>query len=259
MSLALADVLQGLFAWRLWGMLGWQDIVRRYRRSTLGPFWMTLTMAILIGSLGLLYGKLFRMKLDEYMPYLTLGFVFWALISAIILESCNVFMEAERLIKQLRLPISLYVYRVIWRCLIVFFHNFVVYIPVALIFKVVPSVYFFLIVPGLLLVALTGAWVGLLLGLFCTRFRDLPPLVGSVTQLIFFLTPILWPKAQLGSNGWLAELNPFYHYIELVRAPLLGYRPSHIDWAVAVAITGLGWLLALAVFGRFKRRIVYWL
>ena len=55
-KLALVDLVQGARARYLWGMLGWQDIRRLYRRSVLGPFWLTISMGMLVALLGTLYG-----------------------------------------------------------------------------------------------------------------------------------------------------------------------------------------------------------
>ncbi len=114
-TLALRDIADGLRHWRLWGLMGWQDIRQRYRRSLLGPFWLTLSMGILVGSLGVLYGVLFSVPIDDYLPFLALGFLAWGLMSGIINEGCTAFIESEHVIKQVKLPFSVFVVRVIWR------------------------------------------------------------------------------------------------------------------------------------------------
>ena len=55
-TLALLDLSQGARAHHLWYLLAWQDIRRLYRRSVLGPFWLTISMGALVGVLGTLYG-----------------------------------------------------------------------------------------------------------------------------------------------------------------------------------------------------------
>jgi hypothetical protein len=45
---ALHDAMTGLSLWPLWTRLGWYDILKRYRRSVLGPFWLTASMGIMI-------------------------------------------------------------------------------------------------------------------------------------------------------------------------------------------------------------------
>lgn len=258
-SLALADLTDGLVRWRLWGLLAWQDIKQRYRRSSLGPFWLTISMGVMIGTLGVLYGKLFKMEIQEYLPFLCLGLLSWTLISTTITEGCTVFIASESVIKQVKLPLSSHVYRLVWRNLIIFGHNFVVFVLVAVVFNVRPGLVGLLILPGLLLTVLNAAWVTLLLGMICARFRDIPPIVASLIQVVFFLTPILWERGLLGRHVGLVDFNPFYHFIELLRSPLLGRFPSEANWLSVIFITVFGWGLTFLFFARFRRRIAYWL
>ena len=239
--------------------MAWNDIVGRYRRSVIGPFWMTLSMAIFIGALGFIFSTIFRVNISEYLPFLALGYIFWSLIAGIVTESCTVFTSAESVIKQIKLPMSVYVYRLVWRSVLILCHNFVVFVPIALFFGIVPSPFVVLVLPGLFLIVVTGAWVGILLGIVCTRYRDLPLLVASLIQVAFFLTPIMWQPDRLGGHSWLVNFNPFFHYLDLVRAPFLGYEAQLSSWAVAFALTLLGWVATLFIYGRFRQRIVYWL
>src|SRR5258708_32822844 len=83
------DLLSAFEAWPLWTMLGWNDIRQRYRRSTLGPLWITLSMAVFIGVLGVIYSRIFHVEVDIYLPFLTAGYVTWGFIAQVINESCG--------------------------------------------------------------------------------------------------------------------------------------------------------------------------
>ena len=133
------DLLSGVRAWPLWTMLGWNDIRQRYRRSVLGPFWITISMAVFITLLGVIYSHIFKIELKTYMPYLALGYIIWGLYRQTTGESSISFQESERIIRQIRLPYSIYVFRVVWRNFIVFLHTIVIFIPVAIIFDVRPG------------------------------------------------------------------------------------------------------------------------
>lgn len=258
-SLALADLTEGLARWRLWGLLAWQDIKQRYRRSSLGPFWLTISMGVMIGALGFLYGKLFKMEIQEYLPFLCLGLLAWTLISTTITEGCTVFIASESVIKQIKLPLSSHVYRLVWRNLIIFGHNFVVFVLVAVFFGIWPGEAGILVVLGLLLIVLNATWAALLLGMICTRFRDVPLIVASLVQIVFFLTPILWQPSLLGRHIGFVDMNPFYHLIEIIRSPLLGRSPPVLSWVAALIIGAVGWLGTFLLFARFRKRIAYWL
>jgi lipopolysaccharide transport system permease protein len=252
------DLLSALKAWPLWTMLGWNDIRQRYRRSTLGPFWITLSMAVFIGVLGLIYSRIFHVNVEVYLPFLTAGYVTWGFISQVINESCMAFQENERIIKQIRLPYGLYVLRTVWRNFIVFLHTIAIFVPVALLFQVPAGFADFLVIPGVILLLANLSWIGLMLAILATRYRDMQQMVVTVTQILMFATPIMWQASQLGGSYWIAEINPLYHFIELVRAPLLGNEPSLLSWSVAITALVVGWSLALILLNRAANRVVFW-
>ena len=256
--LALRDVVEGAGAFRLWGMLGWQDIRQRYRRSTLGPFWLTISMGALVGGLGVLYSGLFKMDVADYLPFVAAGLILWGLISGLITEGCSAFIGAEGIIKQVSLPLSVHVYRVVWRNFIVFAHNIIIYVVAAVFFSIHPGWVGLLILPGLALLCLNGVWMGLLLGLVSARFRDVPQIVASVVQVTFFLTPIIWKPELLPDRAFILEFNPFFHLLELVRAPLLGQAPGLGSWLATLGITLGGWLVTLLMYRRYRWRVAYW-
>ena len=253
------DLMAGVRRWRLWSRLGWHDIRKRYRRSILGPFWLTLSMAIMVGSLGLIYGTLFRLDLEGYLPFLAIGLATWTFVSSFLNEGCVSFIELEPLIKNVRIPMSVHILRVLWRNLIIFAHNIVIFAVVALVFQVWPGAAGPLSLAGLALLLVNASWIMLLLGMVCTRFRDVPPIVASVVQLLFFVTPVMWKPELLGDRRYLMALNPFHHLIEIIRAPLLGQVPGWESWAVAVLFALGGWAFTFACFARFRKRIAYWL
>jgi ABC-type polysaccharide/polyol phosphate export permease len=259
-QLVVLDIVEGALAWRLWGSLGWQDIRQRYRRSTIGPFWVTLSMGAMIGGMGVLYADLFHTDVHTYLPYLTVGVILWGLISPLVIENCNAFIDGEGIIKQVKVPLSLYVYRVVWRNLIIFGHNVVIFVIVAVLFKVWPHWSSLLAIPALLLICINGVWIGLLWGPISARFRDVPQTITSVMQIAFFMTPIMWQPSAISGREWFLELNPFYYFIALVRGSLLGNEsPSMHLWRWALAITAAGWIVTFFLYRRCRWRIAYWL
>jgi ABC-type polysaccharide/polyol phosphate export permease len=254
-----SDLYRGLRAWRLWTMLGWNDIRLRYRRSVLGPFWMTLSMAVFIVTLGLIYSRIFHAELRTFLPYIAAGFVTWTFMSTTISESCSAFLESEAVIRQIRLPFSAFMMRVTWRNFIVLLHTIILIVPIWMIFGVVPWDTMLLAIPGLALVYITQVWFGLVIAILSTRYRDVPQIVQTGLQVMVFATPIMWPVSTLGDNRLVADLNPAFHLIELIRGPLTGNLPAPLSWEVGIALALLGPVLAGILFRRSARRIVYWL
>jgi ABC-type polysaccharide/polyol phosphate export permease len=258
-NLAWSDIRDGLLGWRLWTSLGWADIRQRYRRSVIGPFWLTLSMAILILTLGVIYGTLFHMEIADYLPFLTLGYLIWGLISSLVNEACTSFLGAAPFLKHSRLPKSLFVLRTVWRNLLMTGHNAAVYIIVALVFGVAPSWWALSVPLAVLAVAVNGAWIGLLLGMLAARFRDVAQIVSSLLTVIFFITPIIFKPETLGQHRGLIELNPFSHFVGIVRDPMLGAAPELRSWIVVLGTTVIGCALTYLAFVRLRARIVYWI
>ena len=173
--------------------------------------------------------------------------------------SCTIFIESAGVIKQAKVPFSTHVLRVVWRNFIVFLHTLIIFVPVALMSGIEPHLTTLLALPGLLFLYLNSIWVGLVLAMLGTRFRDVPLIVANLLQVAFFSTPIIWEAHTLGDHPLIAELNPLYHLIELVRAPLLGQQPEPVSWLVAAAVIAFGSIAAMVLFRRVSQRIVYWL
>lgn len=256
---AVQDLRDGAGSIHVWPMLAWQEIRRRYRRSVLGPLWLTVSTAIMVGAMAPLYGKLFGQDLSIYFPYLTTSIVVWLLLSNLVTESCNAFISVDGLIKDVRLPFTVYILSVVWKNMLIFFHNFLIVLIVLIAFGNGVEWRSLLALAGLVVVAINGVWLGLLLGLLCARFRDIPQIVTSLVQIAMFLTPVLWPAQKLGRHEWVAQWNPLFHFLELVRNPLLGKPIEMLTWMAVSAITVAGFGVTLLVFARFRRRIAYWL
>lgn len=256
---AFRDLSSALPLVELWGAMGWFDITQRYSRSVIGPFWLTLSLAGFVAGLGLTYGTLFKVTLAEFLPYLTVGVVVWTFISTLIVDGCNVFVSAQVAIKQMPAPLSIHVYRILWRSLIILAHNAVI---VLLVMLPRPWIALAGALPaclGMAIVTLNGCGFALLLGTLGARFRDMPPLMTNFTSLLFFVTPVFWKVDNLGERAWIATMNPAYHLIEIVRAPLVGQAVPPGTWAFVAVFTVLNLGAAFLLFGHFRRRIPYWL
>lgn len=256
----LEDIRYGVVGWRMWAMLAWNDVRRRYRRSGLGQFWLTLSMAATIGGLGFVYANLFGVHVSTYLPYIAVTFVIWGIISNVVMESCQALSEADSLLRQLPLPRSLFSFRVIARNLIVAAHNVVIIPVVFFLFDVGVNANILWLAAGLVLLVVNAFWVAYLLSIICARYRDVPQIVSSIMQVVFFITPVMYLPAQLAQRGVsVLKWNPFANLLEVVRDPILGNAPS--VWALGsctiMAIVGLAVVIPFA--GRYAPRVVYWM
>lgn len=260
-SIAIADISAAVSRYNLVGMLGWQDVLQRYRRSALGPFWLTISMGVMIATIGIVFGQIFKSPMEEFLPFLAIGIIFWNFILSVITEGCIGFVAAEGIIKQLPIPLFVHILRIVWRNILVLGHNLIIF-PLVLLAVGKPMSWFALIsVAGFVLLLINLVWIALVLSVFCTRYRDMPQMVTSILQVFFYLTPIVWMPGLLPERAslFLLDLNPFYHFLEIVRAPLLGEVPTDLNWIVSLGLGVIGWIVALIFYGRYKYRIAYWL
>ncbi|MGX1788267.1 ABC transporter permease [Bosea sp. NPDC055332] len=256
---AIADAARAVGLAELWLTMGWYDVRQRYSRSVFGPFWVTISLAVFVAGLGITYAALFRVPVAAYLPYVTVGMVLWSLITALLNEGVATFTAATAAIKQMPAPIGIHVLRVIWRNLIILAHNAAIVLVVLLACGVRPGWAGFAALPGLALLLLNGIGWGVTLGLVGARFRDMMPLVANATQMLLFITPVLWRAEDLGDRRALAQFNPLFHLIEIVRSPLLGGGVPLESFAVALVVTALNLGLALAFYTRLRWRVAYWL
>lgn len=255
----LRDLLAGASMWRTWMVLGWRDFRHQTSRTLLGPLWSVVGLAITVAALGYVYGALLSWSPRDGFPFTAAGLICWFFISGCLQGGTNVFINAAGVLKERPLPISFNVYRYTWRLFIEFCLKFFVFGAVALLVMFNPGVDVLYVLPGLLLYFLNGLWVNILFGVIGARYRDAGQLMSPLMLIAFLATPILWPQTALGDRAFIGAVNPFTHFIDIIREPLLGSPPPTLSVVVVCAVLLVGWSITLVAFARCKDRIVFWL
>lgn len=247
-------------AFRVAWMLGWQDVLQAYRRSVIGPFWITISMALIVGTMGFVFSLIFGMDISEYLPYIAGGIVLWTFISNTIVEGCNAYIAGEAMIKQMNLPLFTHVLRVVVKNVFVLMHNLVIIPAVFLIVGLPISFTSLISVAGLVVVLANLLWIVNLAGFMSARFRDLPTIVASLMSMVFYLTPVMWLSSSIpsGDGKFVLGLNPFAHLLSLIRDPLLGDIPPLESWIVGILLAIGGTALTMFVVLSKRSRLPYW-
>jgi ABC-type polysaccharide/polyol phosphate export permease len=233
---------------------------QRYRRSTLGPLWVTLSMGIQALVMGFLLAFLFRIEVDRYLPFLCISLVTWHFLMTAATEGANGFIGMSGVILQVKRPLWTYIMLTLWRNSIVYAHTFVVFVIAAIAFGIRPSVTYLLVPVSLLLLAANAGWIALATGILSARFRDVPLIIQNAFTVLVWLTPVYYHPEQLPPQvRVITQFNPLTYLVEVARAPFLNDMPQPSIWAVAIAITVVGWVLTFVLFVRSRARIAYWL
>jgi lipopolysaccharide transport system permease protein len=251
------DLQHALAHCRAWLFLGWWDVKQRYQRSTLGPWWITLSTSIFIMLMSQIFSKLFAQNFSSYLLFFTTGYLFWAFCSMSIAEATELFKVHSSFIKQIKLPFHFYVFKLLTRNIVIFAHNFLVYFLLLGFLRVNPGWKSLFVLPGLLLLLANLYWVTLLVAILSARYRDLVPIVSSLLQMLFFVTPISW-MPHLLHESLLVRLNPLVYWLELVRQPLLGSYAAAQAWGISFLSVVWGISGSLFLFHRVRTQIPFW-
>lgn len=256
---AKTDLIDGILAVDVWGLLGWHDIKQRYRRSIIGPFWLTINSAVFVGALAVIYSQIMQHGFKEYICYLAAGYIVWTYIATTLNESCAVFISNDYIIKQIKIPLTVHAARMVFRNIITLLHS----LPVAILVFLFMGKFHYLGVVAIpfavILLWLNGLWISVVFGIIAARFRDFPLIINNLVQTAFFVTPVMWMPSAVKQYSWIILINPFSYYVDIVRTPLVYGNPAWSAWGIVTGITILGLILAQLMLLKFRKKLSYWI
>lgn len=256
----LSDALTSCKMWRVWTFLGIQDIKTRFRRSFIGPLWILLNLGIFVGGAGLVYGVLFGQTMSEFLPFLVTGFVLWGFLLSSFTDAGNTFVNAEGYIKQFSYPKQIYLLRALVTYTIILLIGFCAVILTQIIVGRFDVTRWLITIPGLVLLLITALAHITISAYLGTRFRDWPHALAGILQVIFFVTPIMFPIKLLQEKhlDFVYKFNPIYYLIDIVRHPILtGSIAPFENYVFAFLYATLAWVVAITVARKLDSRVVF--
>jgi lipopolysaccharide transport system permease protein len=258
LSTTLSEWWNGTRNIALWCTMAWYDIALRYRRSILGPLWLTASTGAMLIGMGPLYATLFGQPLSRFFPHLTLGIVFWNFFTSTINDGCLVFVSGAQYLKQPGFcPVTL-VWRIIAKNILQLAHTILLYIPVMIWAGIRPNSVMLVFFIGFVVVIINLHAFALTLGVLTARFRDVGQIVASALTLLMFLTPVFWFPEDLPARSRFILYNPLAQMLEVLRSPLLGLGLEMQAGKLLIAFTLLNVLVAGLCYHYSRRHLVYW-
>jgi ABC-type polysaccharide/polyol phosphate export permease len=258
--LGIADLLKGIDNWRLSHLMGLGEIRRRYARSRIGQFWLTISTGIMVAVLGLVWSTLWKLPVADLVPFVAISLIVWTMISGTLAEAATVFASTGPIFVNQGMSFSTAIYSLVYRHLLIFLHNLPIIVIAILLFSVPAGRVSLVALPGFGSLVLTLVWTSYLVAIACVRFRDLTQVVQNGLMVAFFITPVLWKPDQIPlDKHYLLSLNPLAALLAVVREPLLGQLPTVYDWTAAAVFSIGGFVIALPIIGYCQRRIIYWI
>ena len=257
---AVDDLIKGAALWRIWLSLSWEDLKATYKRSLLGVVWVALGFAIFVAAKVLIFSAMFKSAQNPYYyAYLVTGFFAWRFLSGGINTSPLVFVRSEGWIKNDSLPLSIYAYRAVAKDIFNASFTATVVIAAYIYLRTEIGPYVYMVIPAFLVTIINLVWLKLFLGIISARYRDVAHLVQSVMAVMLFLSPIFWMPDQIGDLFKYLYWNPIFHFMEIIRNPIIDQELNLNSWLFVGVVTVAGWTATLGIYAAFRRRVVFWL
>ena len=258
---AWADLLCSFRNWRLFYLIGTSEIQKRYKRSSFGQMWITLSMLINVLALGIVWSYLFKMEVKNYLPFIACSMIIWSFISSCISDSASLFQSSERYLKELSLSKITYLNALLLKNFTIFMHNIVIIAIVYVFYGISISLWHFLeFIVGLIITFFFLFGISLIIGILGLRFRDIPNIIASIIQIFFYITPVIWKPNSIPQNVMeLLLYNPLAILMSITRDPLYGLETQEKVWYFAIGMTLFILLASFLFFAKYRHRITYWL
>jgi ABC-type polysaccharide/polyol phosphate export permease len=256
---AVRDIIDGFRLAPLWSRLGWEQTIARFRRTVLGPFWLTANLLAISFALAFVFGGLMGTDYRSNFALIIGGILVWNLIGGVLAEASGVFISSAGLMHTMKLPLSFHVLLLMHRAFINFLAQLIAFWVVLALMRLgsLPTWHLLL---GLPILLANMALMSIIVAIPSTRFRDINQTVGFTIQILFFLTPIFWAPTQMsGKRALIVQYNPFAHLLELVRGPLLGHAPTLLNWEVGLGMLVVQFLIVVVMLALFRKRVVFWI
>jgi lipopolysaccharide transport system permease protein len=243
-----------------WAGIAWMETVQSYRRTLLGPLWITLNMAIFTIAMTLVYGAIFAVPTAEYAAYVACGMITWSWCAALLVDLGGTYISYGAFVRNSPINKAIFIWTAVSKQVIHLGHHMIVFLALVLfgIIKITP--YTFFLIPAVIVMFLISIPTAAVTSILFTRYRDLQRLVQSTTIVFLMITPIFWQPSML--TGWRTAVylfNPLYYLVEFMRRPLIGLPPDPLIVGVVMIMLVIAWIVGAAFHRRYERYVVFWL
>ncbi|MDA9531754.1 MULTISPECIES: glycosyltransferase [unclassified Bradyrhizobium] len=243
---------------RIAAALAWSDMRHRYVRSLLGPFWMSLQMAIVVAVLGSVIGQMSNDDMLSRLPMLALSMTAWTFLNGVVLDATTALQNSASLIRDRALPPVIFLLQCTFRQALFALHNACVPLVLWLILSRHELSHAPAALPGLLAFVVCTFALSLVLGAMATRYRDLKPIIESTLMLAFLASPIIWSSEMINHRSTVMRINPLTHLFAVWREPLAG---GHVDpVSIVYVLVALALLIVASVLTLLHlRKAAFWI
>jgi ABC-type polysaccharide/polyol phosphate export permease len=246
-----------------WALSSWLDIIVRARKSRFGILWLLMPSVVYVFGLGTFFrGMQSGAGMGAFFVHVALGAMIFKTLMSSVIGSANVFHGSVSFIMDGHMRLTDYLLQSLAKS----FFDMCMYLPAVCVALALSGE---VSLPGLLLslpvmavIYINALWIAAVFALVGARFPDFGQLLNTVSIFLFLLTPIIWyPEAMPPGSlrAQLMRINPFYHFVEIFRAPIMG-QPVETGsiWYVGI-MTVAGLAVATLAYRRYARYVPLWI
>ncbi len=252
---AFADIRDGLRHRRIWLALASEDIWDQYRGTLLGPLWMLVNYFALIAIFLFLFQR--GGGVANFPTYAAVGLAVYTYVSETITHSLGLFSGVSNFIKGTRLPLTVYVMRQTMQGVIRASYTVAGALAIMLFTEIYPAWPWLWSLLGLGVILLTVPATTIVFAMIGTYFPDSRYILSNIMRIGMFVTPVFWVPETRGGIRLFYDYNPFTHFIEIVREPIMLGAPPLRSLAISLAICVGLWVVAILLLGSLRRKVVF--
>jgi len=233
----------------------WRDIKIKYKQTVLGFLWAILQPLLLMIIFTFFFGRALNVP-SQNLPYPVFvfsGLLLWTTFSSGLTNSANSMVNNAQIIKKIYFPRLIIPVSAILVALFDFIMAFVLFVPLLIFYEQPVSWNAFWSWPLALAISLVATLgPGCLLAALNVKYRDFRYVIPFLVQILFFLTPVIYPVSMLKYPflQYFIVMSPMYAAVELFRYPLTGAELNMTFMAVSLTM-GMALLLIGLIY--FKR------
>ena len=237
-----------------------RELKVRYRRSAIGFLWTMLQPLLTLLVLHVVFSNIFRFEVKGYSVYALSGIVFWNFFSQGIVSSMNSLKTHAYILQKVPVPLAVFPLTTVLSGLVNLLFALVPLLALVIVtgHGMSPAILFLPVAIVVVVIFTLGA--GLMLSPLAVFFSDVVELVSVVLTMLYFLTPIFYPKEIVSGHSWywIVRYNPVRSILEVFRDPIFLMKiPPVTHFAVALLLSLVALALGSFVFSRLSARIPF--
>jgi lipopolysaccharide transport system permease protein len=236
------------------------EVKLRYKKTLLGPIWLTISSGILILVLNLIFTNFINTGTD-YILNLAIGIISWTFVSSFIIDSNSIFENNKEIMLQTKIPAIFFLYKCLLLNIIILLHNVLLIPLIILIFNIKVEINIFLLLYSFLSLIILTFFLVLINSIISLRFKDFGNMVNSILQISYFATPIVWSPYQISNEKLLSilQINPYYHIFENFKIIFISNYHTSVTNKYLLIFIFITVSLSIYFFYSKKDRIKIWL